>query len=228
MLKPSPTHFNQAAHTYEQAAWHQAQAARLLAHLAATRLETPPKTILDLGCGTGLATKALLRHFPHAHCIGCDTSPAMLETYRRAIPQSQTIQTDLETPANLPHADLIVSSFALQWVSDEPRLLQQLPPDAYLLLCEPVLGSLPGLGTPFRPPEAIERALFPRTILAKETHRLTQTYPTTLEALRTFSRIGALPSAPPMPTATIRRLLRTLPPELTYHAACYLADHRRD
>ena len=34
--------------------------------------------ILDVGCGVGMSTRAIKKHFPTSHVIGLDTSPEML------------------------------------------------------------------------------------------------------------------------------------------------------
>ncbi len=41
-------------------------------------IQTQPRRILDLGCGTGSTTLMLKRTFPHAHVVGVDLSPYML------------------------------------------------------------------------------------------------------------------------------------------------------
>ncbi|MCG2578198.1 malonyl-ACP O-methyltransferase BioC [Dechloromonas sp. XY25] len=114
MTKPSKARvrhsFERAAPTYDSAAAIQRRICdRLLATL-------PPLTVarlLDAGCGTGYALPLLRQRFPHAHAIGLDLSPAMLQ--RIAAPGSR-VAGDLE---NLPLADASIdlywSSLAVQW-----------------------------------------------------------------------------------------------------------------
>ena len=47
-------------------------------------VETSPRHIVDLGCGTGAGTFALLTRYPEAHVTAVDSSPAMLAAAPRA------------------------------------------------------------------------------------------------------------------------------------------------
>jgi len=75
--------FSAAAATYERYAMVQRQIGdRLLAELA---LLSPPRRILDVGCGTGVLSRALAERFPSAEVWGIDIAPAMIcEARRRA------------------------------------------------------------------------------------------------------------------------------------------------
>ncbi|MFD3651996.1 class I SAM-dependent methyltransferase [Streptomyces sp. NPDC058620] len=74
--------FDHAAHTYDQiAAVNPGHHTDL--HRSARRLRLPDGgnglRVLDLGCGTGASTRALLRAAPHAHITAVDASAGMLE-----------------------------------------------------------------------------------------------------------------------------------------------------
>ena len=76
------------------------RAARQLAELLNTDDGTPP-VIWDLGCGTGLSTKALLEIMPNAHVIGVDASAGMLNA-ARAKPWPNGTEFVLDRVENLP------------------------------------------------------------------------------------------------------------------------------
>ena len=50
-------------------------------------LPTEPKTILDYGCGAGLYTPYLKKHFPHTMIYGCDVSSKSIEVAKRKYPE---------------------------------------------------------------------------------------------------------------------------------------------
>ena len=116
--------FERAASTYDEAAVLQREVcARLMEHLEPMRLA--PRSVLDLGCGTGHAFDALAKRFPGAALVGIDIAPAMLA---RAGDRSAWWQRLLgaRRPAlvcadaeRLPLAgacvDLVFSNLALQW-----------------------------------------------------------------------------------------------------------------
>jgi ubiquinone/menaquinone biosynthesis C-methylase UbiE len=53
---------------------------------ALDRLDFPPRRILDLGTGTGVAARVLAKRFPQAEVVGVDLAPAMVEEARRLVP----------------------------------------------------------------------------------------------------------------------------------------------
>lgn len=139
-------HFNHAAPSYDDAAILQKTVAeRIDERLELTTVE--PKTILDLGAGTGLLTEQVIRRYPDAQLFAVDLSPSMLKiaTPRFTAPRwpalnpkvNQFLQNCKLTKAlatktaatainadvyQLPFADnsvdLIVSNLMLQWCDD--------------------------------------------------------------------------------------------------------------
>lgn len=92
------------------------------------------KTILDLGCGTGLATRYLKSHFPDAVVIGADINQSMLSQAKSADPQGiylHLLQSDGETHYSvLPDTfDVVVCSFVFhenQNVHDLSKFIQNI------------------------------------------------------------------------------------------------------
>lgn len=105
--------FNQAASSYHEEAQLQAQCAEKL--LAQIPEDLQPKSILELGCGTGHLTQKLIARFPGAQIVAIDIAEKMLEKTQIMI-KSGLICADAEA---LPFAeksfDLIISNFTLQW-----------------------------------------------------------------------------------------------------------------
>jgi trans-aconitate 2-methyltransferase len=98
-----------------------------------------PSTVVDLGCGPGTTTAALLERWPAAKVIGIDNSEAMIE---QAMPLSRSPQLAFELgdiarwepqPTSI---ELILSNAALHWVQGHlsllPRWLAALSPHGVL------------------------------------------------------------------------------------------------
>ncbi len=79
----------------------------------------PPRRLVDLGCGPGTTTAALLDRWPNASVLGIDSSAAMIEQAdSRAQPPRLTFQLGDVRSWQAPSGsiDLIISSATLHWV----------------------------------------------------------------------------------------------------------------
>jgi ubiquinone/menaquinone biosynthesis C-methylase UbiE len=95
--------------------------------------DSPVRSILDLGAGTGSGSFGLLGHFPDAHVLAIDASEEMLERLRRRAEQLglsdrvSTVCADLDTTVPGPgEADLAWASASLHHLADPDRTLGQL------------------------------------------------------------------------------------------------------
>src|SRR3954452_11634273 len=100
---------------------------------------TPPKRILDLGCGGGYLTVALQDLFPGAEIVGIDRSPesiAYAEKQPRRGPQTSFVLGDFQETLPSGPFDLVYVSMVLMYVRDlEPlttRLYAQMAPGGTL------------------------------------------------------------------------------------------------
>src|SRR3989304_9620499 len=83
--------------------------------------------VLDLGCGTGGTSVALLKEFPLARVTGIDSSPAMLEVASGKVKQTtwriDFLCQDIKDP--LPQCedgfDAILSAFSLHYLNEEEK-----------------------------------------------------------------------------------------------------------
>ncbi|MFD3973958.1 class I SAM-dependent methyltransferase [Streptomyces cyaneofuscatus] len=89
-------------------------------------VQAPPRRIVDLGCGTGTGTFALLDRFPEAHLTAVDTSAAHLQRLREkacargAEGRVRTVQADLDAPdwPDLGTPDLVWASASMHHMAD--------------------------------------------------------------------------------------------------------------
>ncbi len=92
-----------------------------------------PKTIYDLGCGTGSITAILQEKWPDANVTGVDSSPNMLDKASQDHPKITWQQSDLNTWKPDTKPDLIYSNAAFQWTPNHevllPRLLETIVQD---------------------------------------------------------------------------------------------------
>lgn len=135
-------------------------AARQLAELLNEQAGSQP-LIWDLGCGTGLSTRAVLKTMPHARVIGIDASVGMLDHARaKSWPEGTRFllqrveQLDLSSAPELAEApDGIFAAYLLRNVPHQHRteiltsLQRQLKPGAPLVLhdysvCESRLAQI--------------------------------------------------------------------------------------
>lgn len=121
--------FERAARGYERHAGLQREVAdELLERLAGVRVE--PRCVVDLGCGTGYATRRLARTYRGAGVYGVDFAPGMLQGFRRGWwPRSRPVPlcSDLlHLPLADATVDLLFSNLAFQWIDDLPALFAEL------------------------------------------------------------------------------------------------------
>ena len=98
----------------------------LLSQVSAPR--GAPKLVVDLGCGPGNSTAVLRKKYPHAHIVGMDSSPDMIEKARKALPDIEFTIGDLNSYKPTEPADLLFSNAVYQWLDydDRSRILTDL------------------------------------------------------------------------------------------------------
>ncbi|GAB4512046.1 MAG: methyltransferase domain-containing protein [Sulfuricaulis sp.] len=120
--------FAHAADTYDAAAVLQREIAdRLLTRLEVVRLQ--PRTILDIGCGTGYDLCQLSKRYPRTQVLGLDIAETMtyrarrrLGLWRRFTGRSLFVCGDAERlPVATASVDMVISNLALQWC--DPRIV---------------------------------------------------------------------------------------------------------
>ncbi len=115
------------ARTYDRSSEpQQAWAADVLARLAGI---APDATVLDVGCGTGRVTEALLEIVPRGRVLAMDASADMVGLARERLGDRARVwcQDALELELELDEpVDAIVSTAALHWVPDHDRLWARL------------------------------------------------------------------------------------------------------
>jgi SAM-dependent methyltransferase len=67
----------------------------------------PPRKVLDLGTGTGIAVRTIAARFPEAEIVGIDLSRAMIEEARRLLPAElrPRVRFDVGDASALPFGD---------------------------------------------------------------------------------------------------------------------------
>jgi SAM-dependent methyltransferase len=88
--------------------------------VAASQKGKTPQTILDFGCGIGLALKLFSEYFPGAKLFGYDVSPASIELARHRVP-SAVLASD---PQKLPEGyfDVVFIANVFHHVPPEARV----------------------------------------------------------------------------------------------------------
>lgn len=92
-----------------------------------------PRQVVDLGCGTGAGTFALLARFPEVHVTAVDASVDHLQSLRDKVCERgladrvRTVQADLDARwPDLGTPDLVWASASLHHMADPDRTLRQI------------------------------------------------------------------------------------------------------
>jgi malonyl-CoA O-methyltransferase len=112
--------FDRSAATYDDHATAQKRVAKDYANWL-VRAVPNPKTVLELGAGTGFATRELLTHWPDACYVATDISPEMLRILNdrtRGRSRFSTMLMDMNEIPLEKNYELIGSSMTFQWAGD--------------------------------------------------------------------------------------------------------------
>jgi malonyl-CoA O-methyltransferase len=214
--------FDKAASSYDAAAHAQAEVAKTL---VASADFAQPRSILDIGCGTGFVLAEAAARWPEAKLTGLDIAPAMLSEAKRKIPRLATLRADASTCDLTERFDLILSSMTLHWFPHPEETLRRwqnwLTPQGVLCVAVPVAGSLGawrelcegasvGHGLWAFPPADFANGLTRDRALRQHI----MTYGSVLEFLRDLKRLGG--STPredhrPICPALLRKLFQEAP-----------------
>ena len=94
-----------------------------------------PTTVVDLGSGPGTFTALLAQRWPHAHVVGVDSSPTMVEFAAKENPGVDYVLADLHRWEPTEPIDVLISNATLHWVPGHldllPRLAQAVVPGGW-------------------------------------------------------------------------------------------------
>lgn len=211
-----------AASDYDRHARVQRLVARRLAmRIAALPLPSSPR-ILEIGCGTGFLTEALIEQGIGGEWLITDISPEMVDRCRRRVGEADdrrfaVLDGEYGTPDAGPF-DLVCSSLVMQWFDDHhaalDRMIGWLTPPGHCIFATLGAGSFAewraahtaeGLqpGTP-RFPSAEE-------LSAREVERYVERHDSALDFMRALKAIGAHTAARrhrPLQPSALRRVMR--------------------
>ncbi len=230
--------FSAAAETYNRGADVQREVAEHLIARVRNLPHNPRPRILEIGCGTGFLSRALVELNP-SELVLTDVSESMLNRCREGLgpsPHTRFMIMDGERPTLAPGFDLICSSLAFQWFDDLttalPRLAALLNPGGYLAFA--TLGNdsfenwkqafadinMPSGMRDYPTPEFLAAMLSPQAQVDDE--HLTRCYSSAHAFLDELKLIGAhLPEDNHRPApGPLRRVLREFESGIavTYHA----------
>jgi malonyl-CoA O-methyltransferase len=205
--------FDRASTSYDAAAALQERVRNeLLERLAELKLQ--PSSILDLGAGTGHASRALKRRYPKSLTVAADIAPGMLERAKaqsRWLRRFERVRADAYSlPFRDASFDLVFSSLMLQWCDDLDvvfaEIARVLKPGGVLLFSTFGPGTLAELreawsasGAPgnhvnhFFDPHALGSALMQAGLSEPvlDVDRIVAGYPDVLALMRELKAIGA-------------------------------------
>ncbi|MEX2167483.1 MAG: methyltransferase domain-containing protein [Methyloceanibacter sp.] len=120
--------FGARAQSYEQHAGLQRAVADRLARLL-PEFERP--RVLELGCGTGLFSRHLVKRYPEGRFILTDAAPAMIAECRRNLTKLGASRISYEVmdageAGGHAELDLIAASMTLHWLADPNAALERL------------------------------------------------------------------------------------------------------
>jgi ubiquinone/menaquinone biosynthesis C-methylase UbiE len=119
-------------------------AQRAVLEMMAQHLLTEPKSVLDVGCGTGRLLRSIHGRWPGADLMGIDPTPGMVEQARQLTP-SVTFEAGFAEALPVPDAsvDVVVSTFSFHHWSDQSAGLREvirvLRQEGYFFLADAVL-----------------------------------------------------------------------------------------
>lgn len=88
---------------------------------------TDIRRIIDIGCGSGMSTKPLLKRWPSTEIIGVDYSDTMLNKAKEWNKDIRWLKRDCNNPLeDLGKFDLVFSNAALQWLNDQGAVIKNL------------------------------------------------------------------------------------------------------
>jgi malonyl-CoA O-methyltransferase len=128
LLYKIQTNFNKASSSYDSVSIAQKEAGDFLVNKLLETQNFNPKTILDLGVGTGYISELLLKTYPESFYSLNDIAEQMLEICKVKFinkPNFIFLHSDMRAlgPQNY---DLIISNLALQWVDDLKNIIETL------------------------------------------------------------------------------------------------------
>lgn len=85
-----------------------------------------PRSVVDLGCGTGNVTRILRSHWRRARITGVDGSPQMLAEARKEAVDIDWEQSELGAWNPVEKYTLVFSNAALHWLDHHPALFARL------------------------------------------------------------------------------------------------------
>jgi len=181
-----------------------------------------PRSVLDIGCGTGHVALRAARLWPRAPVSALDAAPGMLGVVHNKAPNLRIVQSDAADIRLDEKFDLVFSSMMLHWLDEPAEVVSRwrglLAPGGRLLVAAPVHGSLDewrrvcarnGIVDPTWtfPPETFLDGLSATRRIVEHPVR----YASLLAFLDSMKRTGATtanPESPRIPTTALRRVIR--------------------
>ncbi len=219
--------FADSSASYDSAAQVQRDIACQLGKMISEAATESTRDILEIGCGTGMLTNSIARHFPSAELTLWDLTPIsgnLPGRHRRCDAETEILTV---APGSL---DLIASASTIQWFNSPIEFIRNchkalradgllaistFGPDNFSELRPYLNAPLPYTGlTAWR--EVMQSCGFEIINLADQHHTLS--FPDTASLIRhiRLTGVNALPAGPASP-ATTRALLSGGPTTLTYH-----------
>jgi len=88
------------------------------------KISFPPKSILDIGCGPGNSSQALLQRWADAKLTGIDNSVKMINKAKASYPENTWIVADASDYISNTRYDVVFSNSAIQWIPNHENLFE--------------------------------------------------------------------------------------------------------